>query len=147
MNKKKIIIILSLIVIISILIGITLYYLKFNKNIVGNEENFYNEENGIKINTSSKLKEEKVFNNIKVTDINLINENGITEFTANVQNIGETDLEEKDILILFKDQTGNEYAKVHAYLPSLQKGEMNTISASIVEDKVNAYDFEFIFDF
>ena len=107
---------------------------------------YYKEENGVKINISSKLKEEKIFDNIKVTKINYTNANGITQFTANVQNIGEEDFDGKDIIIVFLSDNSNEYAKVEAYIPSLKKGEMNMINCQVVEDKVNAYDFKIIFN-
>ena len=90
------------------------------------------------------MKEEKVFDNIKVTEINYTNASGITQFTANVQNVGEEDFEGKDITIVFLDDNDNEYAKVEAYIPSLAKGEMNMINCQVVEDKVNAYDFKIL---
>lgn len=142
MTKRRII--LLVIVIICIIIGIVLYFLKFNQNMQNNKDIYYKEENGVKINTSSKLKEEKVFDNIKITEINYTNASGITQFTANVQNVGEEDFEGKDITIVFLDDNGNEYAKVEAYIPSLAKGEMNMINCQVVEDKVNAYDFKIL---
>ena len=93
-------------------------------------------EDGRKENTSTELLTDKVFGGIKLSNIKLYSQNGMTFFRANAENIGDENFESKKVTLVFKDKDGNEIKKVNAYLGNIAKGESNTLS-----DVTNAYDF------
>lgn len=162
-KEKRVII--TILIIIAIAVALSVYFVKQNKKEEGKSEtpeqgaieeqevynliDMNNTENveivgDTKENNSEKLKQEKTFLGLKVSDIRLVAENGLTNFTAKVENIGDTDFKEKTIVIIFKNQDGTEYARLNGYLPDIKKGESNQIDASTTSDLSNAYDFTII---
>ena len=106
-----------------------------------NTENVEIIEENVKENNSKALLEEKTLLGMRIFNIRLVAENGMTTFTADVENTSETEFSERMIEIVFKNQDGSEYARLPGYLPDIKSGESNQIDASTTADMSNAYDF------
>lgn len=158
-KKRRISFILITIVIIALLVSITIYLInqekkeeletsnqeeKTQENIglidMQNTENVEIKE-GMKENNSEILLKDKTFEGMKISEIRLVAENGMTNFTAKVENTSQKDFQERDIVIVFKNQDGTEYARLNGFLPDIKVGESNIIDSSTTADIANAYDF------
>lgn len=95
----------------------------------------------VKENNSTVLLTEKTLLGLKISNIRLAAENGLTNFTADVENISGEDFTERTIFIVFKNEDGSEYARLESYLPDIKIGGTSKIDASITNDLSNAYDF------
>ena len=96
---------------------------------------------GSKLNTSSKLKENKNYQNITISNIQLTTVNGLNRLLANVTNNSSTSIDAQDISIVFVDNQGNTIATVPGVIPALNGGETAQLNASTTKDIINAYDF------
>lgn len=96
---------------------------------------------GSKLNTSSKLKENKNYQNITISNIQLTTVNGLNRLLANVTNNSNTSIDAQDISIVFVDGQGNTIATVPGVIPALNAGETAQLNASTTKDIINAYDF------
>ena len=163
-KNKKILIAIFLIIILIIIITYTLIpktNKKENTNQVENNQteqeveqempeysliDMNNTENakingGSKENTSVKLAEEKTYKGMKVKNIKLIAEGGVTRITATVENTTTTNYEGGGITIIFTNQDGSEYARLEGLLPAIEAGKSNELDAGTTADIANAYDF------
>ena len=98
-------------------------------------------ENNEKENISKELKKEKTYEGMKIKDIQLKTNEGVTQFTANIENSSGKDFPGETIVIHFTNKDGNEYALLNGIIPSIANGESNSIIASTTEDVSNAYNF------
>ena len=147
MSKKMVVFYIIVIVIIA---GLIVY--KKNKNVDLSKtvviEQKYSEKlaGGERINTSTKLKKEKVFKGLKFTNINLVKQEGNTMLLADVENNSGKDLSSKQkIIVVFKDSTGKEVGQVEGLLPAIKNGTKKQLNSNILtasDDIINAYDFE-----
>ena len=169
-NKKVLIIIIAIIVVVAIVVGVGVVNSRKpeegtpgkqqgtsgneNNNDEGTEtsnkknslidmENVENVkvENGSKINNSKDLLKEKTLLGLKFTNIRLAAENGLTNFTADVENVSGKDFTGRAITIIFKKSDGTEYSRLNGYLPNIPNGKSNKLDASTTADLSNAYDF------
>ena len=163
-KNKKILIAIFLIIILIIIITYTLIpktNKKENTNQVENNQteqeveqempeysliDMNNTENakingGSKENTSVKLAEEKTYKGMKVKNIKLIAEGGITRLTATVENTTTENYEGGEITIIFIKEDGTEYARLEGVLPAIDSGKTNELDAGTTADIANAYDF------
>ena len=163
-KNKKILIAIFLIIILIIIITYTLIpktNKKENTNKVENNQteqeveqempeysliDMNNTENakingGSKENTSVKLAEEKTYKGMKVKNIKLIAEGGVTRLTATVENTTTTNYEGGGITIIFIKEDGTEYARLEGVLPAIDSGKTNELDAGTTADIANAYDF------
>ena len=97
---------------------------------------------GEKENVSQALKKEKSFNNMTVKNIELKTENGVTQFTATVENNSGKDYEGGSVTIIFMNEDGTELGRTTTELPSIANGKSNTINSGTTEDFANAYDLK-----
>lgn len=103
---------------------------------MNNTENAKVEE-GIKENTSKKLLEEKEYKGLKIKNIELKAEGGISKLTATIENkSGEK------VNIVFENKDGTEYARLEAVIPAVDNQKTNEIDAGTTADIANAYDFK-----
>ncbi len=162
--KKKAILIIIIIIILSLIAG-GIYILsnknkqsKETENIVDSEESVEDEElkytlidmnntenvkieGKVKENISVPLLTEKNILGLRIFNIRLVAEKGVTRFTADVENVGQEDFKERPIEIIFKNQDGTEYGRLDGHLVDIKIGETNKIDASTSIDLTNAYDF------
>lgn len=110
--------------------------------ITGNEN--IQESNGIKVNTSDKLKESKSFETYTLNNVKLANSNGITKFTAEVSSTSTTKLSGIDVKIKFMNKEGKYISAMSAYIPQTKPGEISQLEASSTSNLSNAYSYEIV---
>ena len=160
MNKKTIIILV--IILIAIILSIILFLVFKSNNKDSNEtdipegenpefvteidmadtENSEIREDGLKINTSSKIAEGIEFNDFKIEDITIESSGDMAVFNAKVENPYEKDIEEYIIYITFLRSDGTEIAKVETLFPAIPAGETGYISATTPKDIATAYEIK-----
>ena len=96
---------------------------------------------GSKLNVSSKLKENKSYQNVIISNIQLTTVNGVNRLLANVTNNSSASTDAQDVSIVFVDSQGNTIATVPGVIPALNAGETAQLNASTTKDIINAYDF------
>ena len=150
-EKKRLLILIVVAIIIILVLFIVRAVLKNNEN--NNPQNpssasteagseytaLYSD--GSKLNTSSKLKENKNYQNITISNIQLTTVNGLNRLLANVTNNSSSSTDAQDISLVFVDNQGNTIATVPGVIPALNAGETAQLNASTTKDIINAYDF------
>lgn len=163
MNKKvkTIFKLLLILIVISIIIGAIYFLITNNKeennlqsNTQNNQElappvqNVIEEEfvevldNGIKMNTSTKLKEKKVVNGLEIDDIQFFMSNGQTYLRAKVKNNSGKDIDATGVDIVLYDKEGNEITRMGGVIDPMKNGETKEFESIITLDFSNAYDFK-----
>ncbi len=99
-------------------------------------------ENGEKVNLSENLKKEKKISGLKITNIKLHTESGISYFNAIVENISEKDYAGGIVNLKFKKSDDSVLANVEASIPAIKVKGKGLINASTTADIVNAADVE-----
>lgn len=151
-KEKKIIMILVSIVLI---LGITYLITKGNntKNVNNNIEEIKEEsqnieefvkiqEDGTKVNISSKLQEEKELEGLKIGDIRITEKEGQFLLLAKVRNTTNSDIEPFYINIELLNEKGDKIATVTGAISAIKAGNKAILSAAVTEDYANAYDFK-----
>lgn len=162
-NKKVNLKAIAILIIIVAIVITTIFIIQNNKHKDGEENNneeaylgnpednmglidMNNLENaqiseGIKQNTSENVAKDRTLEGLKITEIKLSAENGISNFTATVTNNTGTDFAGGIATIVFTNQDGSEYATLEVFVPEVKNGQTNTINAGTTTDIANAYDF------
>ena len=147
-KEKKMLLIL---IIISIAIIATLYFFTKdgNKNITEQtnevkEEFVHRQEDGTKVNTSNKLKEEKELDGLKIGNIRLTEKDGQLTLFANVRNTTMQDVEAFFIDIILYDKEGNQLDTILGFVSPVKVGGTVELKAGVTEDYANAYDFKVV---
>ena len=155
-NNKMIVIVTILVAILIIGVIVLCVYNGKNKEKTGdnNKESTQNVElgefeqindDGIKVNVSSKLNEEKTFNGLKISNIKLSENNGETVLLADVENVSGNKTEDfTTIDVRFIDKEGNELGTLTGLIKPLEVNEKTELNASITTDLANSYDFEIL---
>ena len=157
-NKRMIIIVAIVLVVIAIIIA-TVVLLNKNKEEQSPEVNneievgqFVSEidmtdttnseirEDGMKINTSSKIAEGIEFNDVFIKDIKIESTGDMATFNATVENNLGKDLEGYIIYLNFLDSEGNTIDRVETFFPDIPNGETGYITATTPKDIATAYD-------
>ena len=150
-EKKRLLILIVVAIIIILVLFIVRAVLKNNQS--DNQQNppSASEESGSeytalysdgsKLNVSSKLKENKSYQSVTISNIQLTTVNGLNRLLANVTNNSSTSTDAQDISIVFIDNQGNTIATVPGVIPALNAGETAQLNASTTKDIINAYDF------
>lgn len=151
-EKRWIILLIAVLVIaIGLIIG-----LAKSKNVkkeeqkenVTNIEHIQNEEyvevldDGTKVNTSNKLKEDKEFNGLKISNISIEEKGNETVLEAEVTNILSKSQGDYGIYLVIKDDEGNEIKKIAGYINHIEPNEKTKLKIKTSYDFANAYDFE-----
>lgn len=145
-NKKKKRIITICLIIIIILIAIYITYLIMTKNnkipseLRKTEQYFTVLEDGTKVNNSPKIKQNKQFDELDITNIELREKGEITQLIATVTNNTNSAKGGYPASMVFIDENNNELAQMGIYIKELQPGESTTLNSSITFDYTNAYD-------
>ena len=100
------------------------------------------QDNGLKVNTSNKLKETKKLGNLEISNISLKSQGNESYITANVKNIGNTTDGDKFITITVLDDKQNIITKIDAYLSTIEAGQETILRSTTSADFANAYDFK-----
>lgn len=115
-----------------------------NNNVgqVQNEEYVEVLEDGTKVNTSNKLKENKKFGNLEISNISIEEKENETILEADVTNIGSNNEGDYAIYLLIKDNEGKEIKKIAGYINHIGPNEKTRLRIKTSYDFANAYDFE-----
>ena len=113
-----------------------------NVEQVQNEEYVKILEDGTKVNTSNKLKENKEFNGLKISNISIEEKENETVVEADI--INETNKSQGDygIYLVIKDDEGKEIKKIAGYINYIGPKENTKLRIKTSYDFANAYDFE-----
>ena len=130
-NKKSIILLIVVIVIITTIVESIIY--QNNKNNKNNKQEEQQEieqdslslidmkntenakiENGVKENTSENVAKDRKLENLLITDIKLVAQDGVTSFTATVKNNSTKDFVGGIVKITFTNKDGSNYAELEA---------------------------------
>ena len=98
-------------------------------------------ENNEKENISKEMKKEKTYEGMTIKNIQLKTSEGVTQFTAEIENNSGKDYPGEKVVIRFTDKDGKEYALLNGMIPSIANGQSNSIIAGTTEDVSNAYNF------
>lgn len=147
-SEKKMIIIL-IIVAVLVIGGITL----FTRNKGNNEqagENETNEsveefvevqEDGTRLNVSTKLHETKTLAGMEISNFRLADDGSQTLLLGTITNVSDTVQGDYTMQLKVIDKNGGEIVTVPAYIKELQPGESAQLNISSTLDFANAYDF------
>ena len=158
-NIKHLIIALSILIvlIIAIVIVVLVINKKEKEDEINNEleignfetqidmtnlENSQIREDGMKINTSSKIAEGIEFNDLLIKDITIESSGDMAVFNASVENNLGKDIEGYIIYLTFLDSNGEVIDKVETYFPDIPDGETGYISATTPKDIATADDIK-----
>ena len=140
-NVGTLVIITILVIIIASLI--TSRYQKQEISEPEKEESYIQEnEDGIKVNKSSKLNEAKLVNGLLISNIQLTEKGGMTTLLADVTNKNEQKTEFKKLKIILLDENENEIATMVAFVNGIDAGETTQLNASTTSNYIKAYDFK-----
>lgn len=142
-KKKRIIILLIVIVLIIVISVVLINIIKTNKKSGKSENEIYVEvlEDGTKRNTSNKLKENKKFNDLQISNITIEEKNNQTILKTDVTNLTNTNQGDYAIYIILKDDQGNEIKKIAGYLDHMNPHEKTELNIKTSYDFANVYDF------
>ena len=99
-------------------------------------------EDGSKVNTSNKLKENKEFNGLEISNIEIVEKDNETILEADVTNQTNEAQGDYGIYLKIKDDKGNEIKKIAGYINYMGAKEKTRLSIKTSYDFANAYDFE-----
>lgn len=98
-------------------------------------------DDGVKLNTSAKLNEDRDFEGLKIKDVQLTYRNGVTNLLCNVENTSNNNLKMQDVEISFLDENGDVIYKMAGIIEDINAGETKQFNSSVTADFSNAYDF------
>ena len=99
-------------------------------------------EDGSKVNTSNKLKENKEFNGLEISNIEIVEKDNETILEADIKNQTNEAQGDYGIYLKIKDDKGNEIKKIAGYINYMGAKEKTRLSIKTSYDFANAYDFE-----
>ena len=102
------------------------------------------EEDGTVVNTSEKLKENKVESGYEISNIGYKEKDGETVLEADVTNMTGKDQGSFMADIVLLDKEGKEIGKIPVSITDMISGETIGIQAGITEKYANAYDFKIV---
>ncbi len=156
MSKRTWIIITSIIILI--IIATTIYAINSNNNNTM-EENQISQENVILneikeekefsiettdetyINTSEKLKESKIIEELEISNIRIEEKNDKSQILANIENNNEQIKGGFEVVVEVLDKEGNIMVGLNGYIDEVKPGETGILNISATSDFANAYDF------
>lgn len=152
-NKKGInliTLILILIAIVLIIVGVVKIINNKNNKVIdeskhNNDEKYVTTlDNGVKLNTSKKVKETKKISNLELKDTQVTYKNGVTNLLATVENKSKNKIEMQEVEIELLDENKDVIYKMKGIIEELEPGESKQFSSSITADFSNVYDFRII---
>lgn len=99
-------------------------------------------DDGVKLNTSTKLNEDKQWEDLKIKDVQLTYRNGVTNLLCNVENISNKNLKMQDVEVSLLDENGDIIYIMTGIIEDINAGETKQFNSSVTADFSNAYDFK-----
>lgn len=101
-------------------------------------------ENGEKLNTNSKLNENKSIEGLELSNIQLTYKDGITNLLCDVRNTSKKNIKMQEVEIVLLDEDGNTIYKMPGVIEEIEAGATKQFNTSITADFANAYDFKIV---
>ena len=161
-NKVKIII--AIVIILVIIAGILIIWKFLPKHVEENIINDISEEllnkstasgnsadinnviitnEGIKVNVSPKIIEEREFGKYVIKDMNVSAQNGKSTITFTIINNSNSNISNKDFTVKFLNNKGKEIGKVTSKIENLEAQKEQIVYVYSESDLSNAYSFSF----
>ncbi len=106
------------------------------------EENVQVLDDGKKYNISNKLQEERTFEGLKITGIQLTAKGGITTLLATVQNPTDKATSSKNVKVKLLDAEGQKITELKGVIDPIQPNGSVQLNIAVTSDVANAYDLE-----
>lgn len=150
MKKGGIKIFIILLILGVLILGVIYFIIKNNVHTDTIEQNQTSEEfvqildDGTKLNTSTKLNENKNINGLQIGNIQLKREDNKTTLLADIENVTDKTINEKYLDIILIDKEAKILTTIPAITVKLEPGEKTQLNIGTQLDYVNAYDFRII---
>ena len=138
-KKEKVQLTIILLVIVIAIVGIILF-VNLNKDKNDGSQKYTKMVGNVEVNNSRRVTKDKQIDDLKIQNIEVKKENGITYIYADVVNNGKEDQGGFYVFISMKDEEGNEIIGFETMLPVLQPGGTTNIEVGSADEFVNAYD-------
>ncbi len=99
---------------------------------------------GTKVNTSDKLKETKMIEELEIKGITITGKDNLSEIIATVENNTSEVKGGFEVILKVMDDNNNTIIELGGYIVEVQPGESGQLSVAGTADFTNAYDFEII---
>ena len=96
---------------------------------------------GIKVNISDKMFEERTFGKFTVSNVSLSAQSGRTIITVTVKNGSSSPLTNKEFTLTLLNSKGKEIGKVTGIIDSLEVGSQTVVYINADSDLSNAYNY------
>lgn len=158
-NKKEVIGLIVVILIIGSIIAMPLLTQKNKKNPdAENTESTANLESqitkvdsyigklsdGSQINTNAKMNQSKDLGNLQLTNIRLTLKNGVTTFRATVKNNGETKTDLKNVMLTLKNENDENMVSVAGVIPPIDPQQTQELAISVTSNYINAVTYDIV---
>jgi len=144
-KKYLLITIIGVILIIGIIVTIVIGYNNQNQEpyVSPQEDEAYAtiQEDGSKQNNSETLKQNKKYDDLDITEIQLTEKGNITSLTGKITNNTNKVKKESTATITLIDSKEKEITQMKIYVKELQPQESTNLNANATLDYSNAYDF------
>lgn len=110
-----------------------------NENII-TEEYVEKQEDGSKVNISEQLKQPKTIDGLEISNIRLVEEDGLSQIVADVKNSSSITKGNFDIVITALDKKGNKLLELDGFIDKVEAGKAGIMNAYVTSDIANAYD-------
>ena len=137
MNKKKLLAIGSITVIITSIITIVIM-------ITQNKEEEFTIE-GISLPKNKEILKENSIENLKITDISLLTRDGISTYTATISNNTEEDIKIKTLYVIFYEKE-QEYKAIALYDTKIQATKEKYIDITSEKDLSNITKIDYVLE-
>ncbi len=99
------------------------------------------QDDGSQLNTSNKLKEDRKFDGLEISNITLRENGGITTLLADVKNTTGVATPQKNVKVTLLDKEGAKIIELSGIIDAMENGETVKLNVSVTSDLSNAYDF------
>lgn len=99
-------------------------------------------DDGMKVNTSTKLHETKDLDGLRIGNIQLTHINGISVILADVENLSDKSTDLIEIILTLYDIEGNKLVAIPGVIEPLEPNGKAQLNIGATADYANAYDFK-----
>lgn len=110
-----------------------------NENVI-TEEYVEKQEDGSKVNISDQLKQTKTIDGLEISNIRLVEKDGLSQIVAYVKNPSSITKGNFDIVITALDKNGNKLLELDGFIDKVELGKTGIMNAYVTSDIANAYD-------
>ena len=148
-NKKKVIIIALLILVILVGLKILIGNNKNRKNVNNantsnaaiDEKNVKTLSDGTRLNNSTKMQEIKTIDGLEISNIQLTEKDNVSILLGTVTNKTNETKGDYPVNIIIYDENEKEITPIGGYIGEVNPGESTQLNSSATFDYANAYDF------